>query len=135
MIARVPDALIVDALKDQYQAALRDNRVAPKRLQGRPPAPPYVADTARHVADTARRLKRFAAEHGAAATSEVTRQHVRMFLDKHAGPASVHRRAHGALHRMYRWAIERDLVACADQTGGIEALTHAPRERALSVSR
>lgn len=120
-------ALTVSALKDHYLKALRDNRITTKRLEGRAPTPAYVSDTARH-------LQHFADKHGEAAAETITRTQVRLFLDQYSHQASVHRRAHGALHRMYQWAIQRDLVTCANPTADIETSTNRARERVLSLN-
>jgi integrase len=126
--ARAVDAgaITVRRLVDQYKAALSAGTARTKRSQGRQAAPGYIADTVLH-------LERFAAAHSRQAASAITRPEVVSLLNRYVDQPSVHRRMHGAIHRMYLWARRQGLVA-SNPTEDIETTAPPARERVLKFA-
>ena len=118
-------ALTAAQLVEHYSQALRNGTAATKRLHGRVASDGYRNDSLLQV-------KRFAAELGNLAADTVTRTEVSRLLLRYMLQPSVHRRLHGAIHRMYAWGRAQGLVA-ATPTADIETTSPAPRERSLSL--
>jgi integrase len=119
------EAFTVGELVERYLKELRAGAVITSRSKGRPATAAYIADTALH-------LGRFAAALGRRVAMTLDRSDVAGALAPYAGQPSVHRRMHGAIHRLYDWAQHRGLVrnAPADRI----VTTAAPaRERVLSL--
>jgi integrase len=118
--------LTVSKLVTQYAGAMEAGTASSKRLRGRPASVGYLSDTLLH-------LSRFAAEYGPRPAESIGRADVRGLLDRYIGQPAVHRRVHGAIRRMYGWALARDLVSNAP-ADHIETTSPAPRERVLSIT-
>lgn len=118
--------LTLAALVQHYLTAIEENRVPSRRLKGRQRSKRYAQGIKFH-------LDGFAAIHGKLAANAITRAHVRLYLDKLTHQPASHRIAHGTLHRMFDWAIKRDLISCADPTANIESHNPPSRERSLSL--
>jgi integrase len=116
----------VRRLVDQYKAALSAGTARTKRSQGRQAAPSYIADTVLH-------LERFATAHGRQAASAITRPEIVGLLNRYVDQPSVHRRMHGAIHRLYLWARRHGLVA-SNPTEDIETTAPPARERVLKLA-
>jgi integrase len=121
--AKATGQLTVRQLVERYLAALEAGTASSKRLEA----------SAAYLVDTALQLGRFAARCGRQAAGEITRAGVVAVLDDYIGQPSVHRRMHGAIHRMYVWARRSELVA-GNPTGDIETRTDAARERVLALA-
>ena len=113
------------ALVDQYVAALRAGTAASKRLRDRQASPGYTEDTVLH-------LNRFAGECSAEAAGSITRSNVVRVLNGYVAQPSTHRRMHGAISRMYAWALRHELVAI-NPADHIETTSPPSRERVLSL--
>jgi integrase len=124
--AKEAQALTAARLVEQYLAALKAGTVSSKRLRGQRATPAYLADIALH-------LCRFSEHFGRQVAGEVTRADVVSVLNDVIEQPSVHRRMHGAIHRMFAWARRSDLVA-HDPTSDIETRTAVARERVLSLA-
>jgi integrase len=119
-------ALTVAKLVEQYTAALRAGTASSKRLRGRQACDGYLEDTALH-------LKRFADAYGAREADSITRGDVVRLLNDYVRQPSTHRRMHGAIRRMYAWALRNELVSNAP-ADHIETTSPPSRERVLSLA-
>jgi integrase len=111
---------------DDFLAALRENRIPSKRLRGRAPVARYVANTALH-------LNRFAEVHGREPADAISRGQIKLFLDRFTAQPATQRMTLSAIRRMFAWAIEREMVTCADPTIGSKAPGAPSREEVLSL--
>jgi hypothetical protein len=118
-------ALTVAALIERYLRELRAGAVITSRSNGRPMAAAYIADTALQ-------LGRFAAALGKRAAAGLARHDVVEVLAPYAQQPSVHRRMHGAIHRLYAWAQSRGLLDNAPAER-IATTTAPARERVLTL--
>jgi integrase len=119
------EALSVGGLVERYLKELRAGAVITSRSKGRPATAAYIADTALH-------LGRFAAAVGKRAAKTLDRSDVVEALSAYASQPSVHRRMHGAIHRLYEWAQHRALVQNAPADRIMTTVAPA-RERVLSL--
>jgi integrase len=119
------DVLTVNKLVEQYAAGLRTGTANTKRLRGRAAAPGYLADNLRQ-------LERFAAAYGTQAATAITRRDVATLLNEYIDQPSVHRRLHGAISRMYTWALQGDLVTI-NPADHVETTSPPARERVLTL--
>jgi integrase len=115
----------VAKLVDQYADSLRAGGAVTKRLRGRHATPAYIKDAILH-------LSRFAAVCGDQDAGGVTRGDVVRALSGHIKQPSAHRRMHGAISRMYFWALKADLVT-ANPADHVETTTAPARERVLTL--
>jgi integrase len=122
--ARQTRVLAVRELVRQYSAALRAGTAKTRRSNGRPVAA-YVADTVLH-------LERFASSYGRQPAAAITRGDVTELLNQYIDQPSAHRRLHGAINRMFRWARQQELVS-NDPTNDIVTTQAPARERVLAL--
>ncbi len=113
-------------LVEQYSESLRAGGAVTKRLRGRRATPAYVKDTVLQ-------LGRFATACGARDAGSITRMDVMRALSGYAKQPSTHRRMHGALSRMYSWALKADLVT-VNPADHVETTTPPSRERVLTLN-
>jgi integrase len=116
----------VATLVEQYLSALRAGTTSSKRLHGRQATADYIEDTVLH-------LSRLAAACGKQDVASFNRSDLVRFLNGYVSQPSAHRRLHGAIRRMYAWALRHDL-ASSNPAEHIETTTAPPRERVLSLA-
>jgi integrase len=118
--------LTVAALVQRYIAALASGTAVSRRLRGRTACADYHAAVVRH-------LERFAAAYGPHPAQDITRGDVVRCLAEYAHQPFAHRHMHGAVHRMYVWARQHELVTNRP-TEDIETAASPARERVLSLA-
>jgi integrase len=119
-------ALTVTKLIDQYAGALAVGAASSKRLRGRPASASYIHDTEQY-------LNRFRRACGRLEAAKVTRGDIVQVLNNYVRRPSTHRQLHGAISRMYDWALRHDLVT-GNPAEHIDTTTAAARERVLSLA-
>jgi integrase len=122
---KVEGQLSVRQLVFQYAAALKAGTASSKRLRGRPASPGYIDDTLHY-------LELFACACGRQGAASVTRGDVVRLLNNYTQRPATYRQLHGAIGRLYAWALRQELVSI-NPAEHVETTTAPARDRVLSL--